>query len=181
MTEQQEQQPLIVETPEQKTKRLREEREKEIERQLGLRSRTASHRLNRLILISLLRETGRDTCCRCGVELDEHAFSIDHMEHWFHSDDPKGKYFNIKNIDFSCKSCNSSYTRAKYGTSAYEERLERVTGWSPRKPLLSLDEIRGRNQPVEPNQPATRATAGWWSRLWASLFDRQEPLKLMRV
>lgn len=154
--------PAIIEgeTPSQRTKRLRKEL---YESQLKEDQRTASHKLNRLILISLLRETGRHTCCRCGEELNESTFSIDHMEHWLHSDDPRGKYFNIKNIDFSCKPCNSSYTRAKRGTAAYDERLQRITGWSARNPLLHRDEIFRESASQNPVQLSL------WDRCWIFL------------
>jgi hypothetical protein len=160
MSETQEQQQTISETPAQRTKRLRKER---IEAQLQENQRTASHKLNRLIFISLLAETGRDTCCRCGKQLTADTFSNDHMDHWLHSDNPRGKYFDIKNIDFSCKRCNSSYTRARAGADAYDERLQRVTGWRARKPLLTPEEIHNNPQPETPVESKLEFTI--WKRM----------------
>lgn len=79
--------------------------------QLGENPRTASHKLQRSIIFSLLRETGRDTCFRCKADLTEDSFSIDHAENWLDSEDPRGLFFDVKNIDFSCKLCNTANNR----------------------------------------------------------------------
>lgn len=99
------------ETPREKSRRIAGEK---VRFQLQEESRTASHKLTRKIFFSLLYETGRDTCCRCNVTLTEHTYSIDHMENWLDSQDPRGLFFDIKNIDFSCKKCNTSNNRGLF-------------------------------------------------------------------
>lgn len=79
--------------------------------QLGMNRRTASHRLNLMILVSLLYETGRCTCLRCGVPLATDNVSVEHIEEWLDSNDPVDRFFSLENIEFVCRSCNSVYHR----------------------------------------------------------------------
>lgn len=103
--------------------------------------RTASHKLSRLITYSLLVETDRHTCCRCNKPLSADTFSIDHMENWLNSKSPRQLFFDIKNIDFSCKTCNSSHNRGKFGTRNNEAALRAMSEpKTPRKPLINLEE-----------------------------------------
>lgn len=135
--EQQEPQPQIVETTAQRAKRLFDEKAND---QLRQNRRTASHKLNRKIMFSLLVETGRGTCVRCECDLNEDTFSIDHMENWLNSEDPRGLFFDIKNIDFSCKLCNSFHNRGKFGTRDKPVVVPERT-WSVRVPLLHKHEV----------------------------------------
>lgn len=123
----------VVETPKQRSRRLADEK---ANNQLRQNRRTASHKLSRLILFSLLKETGRCTCARCNKDLTEDSFSIDHMENWLDSEDPRSTFFDIKNIDFSCKLCNTSHNRGKFGIRVVEEKV-----WTVRKPLLHAYEV----------------------------------------
>lgn len=136
-------QQTIVETAAQRAKRLFDEKAND---QLRQNRRTASHKLNRKIMFSLLVETGRGTCVRCSCDLTEDTFSIDHMENWLNSEDPRGLFFDIKNIDFSCKVCNSFHNRGKFGTRDKPVVVpEKV--WSVRVPLLHKHEIN--HEPVQ--------------------------------
>lgn len=129
----------IEETPAEKTRRLFDEK---ANNQLRQNRRTASHKLNRKIMFSLLAETGRHTCVRCEGDLNEDTFSIDHMENWLDSQDPRGLFFDIKNVDFSCKICNSFHNRGKFGTrNKPVGDLEKV--WLVRNPLLHRHEVKG--------------------------------------
>lgn len=67
---------------------------------------TASGRLVKDILWSLIVKTEQDTCCKCGEPMKREDFSIEHVEPWLDSDDPIGKFFDLNNISFSHLSCN---------------------------------------------------------------------------
>lgn len=87
--------------------------------QLGMNSSTAQARLLRDILFSLVVETGKNVCHHCGGEITRDDFSIEHIEPWLDSDDPKGVFFDLKNISFSHLRCNVAAARrptAKHGT-----------------------------------------------------------------
>ncbi|WPJ20569.1 hypothetical protein vBPFY1MI_34 [Pseudomonas phage vB_PF_Y1-MI] len=74
--------------------------------QLGMNPSTASHRLVKDVLWSLIVKTGQQSCCKCGVTMDRETFSIEHLEPWLDSDDPVGLYFDLENIGFSHLRCN---------------------------------------------------------------------------
>jgi len=133
----------IEETTAQKNKRLSDEK---ANNQLRQNRRTASHQLNRNITFSLLIETGRHTCCRCSKDLTAETFSIDHMENWLDSRDPRGLFFDVKNIDFSCKSCNSFYNRGKFGTRDIAKDDPQFIG-IVRKPLFTLEDLKAEEKP----------------------------------
>lgn len=74
--------------------------------QLGMNPSTASHRLVKDILYSLIVETGRNTCYKCGKPMCRKTFSIEHITPWLDSEDPAKLFFDLQNISFSHKSCN---------------------------------------------------------------------------
>ncbi len=89
--------------------------------QLGMNPSTASHRLVKDVLWSLIVKTGQSLCCKCGGEMSRETFSIEHIEPWLDSNDPVGLYFSLENIGFSHHSCNVKAARRKpavCGTSA---------------------------------------------------------------
>ena len=93
-------------------------------KQLGMNPSTASHRLVKDILFTLIAAYD-DTCCRCGEPMSRDTFSIEHKEAWLDSEDPVGLYFDMDNIDFSHLSCNIAAARRpnkKYHT-AEEKRI----------------------------------------------------------
>lgn len=84
------------------------------EAQLGMNPSTASHRLVKDILFSLVKDT---PCFHCGGKLDRETFSIEHKVPWLHSEDPVKMFFDLGNISFSHGGCNSSnkrHPRQKY-------------------------------------------------------------------
>ena len=84
------------------------------ESQLKMNPRTASHKLNRNIVISLLAETNRDKCLRCADTLTHDSWSVEHLEEWLDSDNPINNFFRLDNIGFVCKTCNSTYNRGRF-------------------------------------------------------------------
>lgn len=94
--------------------------------QLGLDFGTATNRLRKLVLFELVKETGRDSCFRCGQKiLSPATLSVEHKRPWMDSPDPVGLFFDLTNISFSHLSCNIRLSRKphkKYFTP--EARLE---------------------------------------------------------
>lgn len=79
--------------------------------QLGMNVSTASGRLVKDILWSLIKETNRDICCKCGKAMKRDDFSIEHLTPWLHSENPLALFFDLNNISFSHRKCNSSDRR----------------------------------------------------------------------
>ena len=91
---------------------------------------TASGRLVKDILWSLLVETNKHLCCKCNKEMTRETYSIEHITPWLDSDDPVGLYFSLENISFSHLSCNISDARrpkprSKEETQAYKNEWAR--------------------------------------------------------
>lgn len=77
-------------------------------KQLGMPIGTASGRLRKELLFQLARKCGLTNCFRCGKEIAmAEDLSIDHKKPWLHSEDPKGLFFDLSNVAFSHKLCNS--------------------------------------------------------------------------
>lgn len=96
-----------------------EKNNKKKRNQLGMPLGTASHRLRKLIMFSLLNDLGRTRCYRCKKHIESAAdLSVDHIESWLDSDDPVGKFFDISNISFSHLKCNSGAGNKSRGREA---------------------------------------------------------------
>jgi hypothetical protein len=108
--------------------------------QLGMNHRTASHILNRTIFHSLLMETNRDTCLRCSKTLTAENYSIEHLEEWLDSADPKANFYSLDNIEFVCKKCNSTYNRGRMDVRISGIPLVKPIS-RPLKPLLYKKDI----------------------------------------
>ena len=68
----------------------------------------ADRLLKKMILFSLVVETDRDTCYRCGLKIEsEKELSIDHKVSWRKSESPKELFYSLDNIAFSHLSCNA--------------------------------------------------------------------------
>lgn len=79
--------------------------------QLGMNPSTASGRLVKDILWSLIVKDCQDTCCKCGNKMTRETYSIEHVKPWLDSGDPVGLYFDLDNISFSHLSCNIADAR----------------------------------------------------------------------
>jgi hypothetical protein len=79
--------------------------------QLGMNPSTASGRLVKDVLWSLIVQTKQDVCCKCKQSMTRETFSIEHVKPWLDSNDPVGLYFDLDNISFSHLSCNISDAR----------------------------------------------------------------------
>lgn len=93
--------------------------------QLGIDPGTASSRLNRMIMFSMICRLGINACHQCGEPMTVENFSVEHIVPWFDSGDPYKLFFDLSNISFSHLSCNRLASRShnkgvfstKHGTS----------------------------------------------------------------
>lgn len=80
--------------------------------QLGMPIGTASNKLRKMVLFSLLKELGRDQCYRCGQPINSiEELSIEHKIAWLDSEHPKELFFSLNNIAFSHLKCNVGAAR----------------------------------------------------------------------
>ena len=81
---------------------------------LGVPFGTASGRLRKLILFDFVQLLSLDSCYKCNETIKFiEDLSIEHIEPWQSSDDPKESFFDLGNIAFSHLSCNVGYNRDK--------------------------------------------------------------------
>lgn len=88
--------------------------------QLGMNHSTASNRLVKDILYSLIVETGKDICYQCNEKIKRENLSIEHKVPWLDSENPPEMYFDLSNIAFSHLKCNVGAARknlAECGTN----------------------------------------------------------------
>lgn len=81
--------------------------------QLGMNPGTASNRLVKDILFHFVKESGAG-CFQCGKPMLREDFSIEHKEPWLDSENPREMFFDLNNISFSHRKCNSEERRIKY-------------------------------------------------------------------
>ncbi|MBV8600761.1 MAG: hypothetical protein JO359_04250 [Candidatus Eremiobacteraeota bacterium] len=83
-------------------------------KQLGLPIGTATNRLKKLILFTLIQETGRDSCLRCKAKISSvNDFAVDHYTPWRNASPEL--FWDLRNIGFSHKRCNSLARRTTAG------------------------------------------------------------------
>jgi AP2 domain. len=67
----------------------------------------AWYKLRKMILFNQAKESGKDICCRCHKKIENiDEFSIDHIESWEKSYDPKKSFYDMNNIAYSHERCN---------------------------------------------------------------------------
>ncbi len=97
--------------------------------QLGMGDSTASHKLRKLILFSLVRQTAQDICYRCKTKIETvEDLSIKHKTPWLNSSDPVSSFFDLTNIAFSHLRCNIADRR------------------KPNKKYFTVEELKVANQ-----------------------------------
>jgi len=83
---------------------------------LGMNHGTASNRLKVKLLYQLAWQLGLTLCYRCGKGIDNaDVFSIDHKQTWLNVD--KKLFWDLNNVAFSHKKCNSAAASKEYQTS----------------------------------------------------------------
>lgn len=73
---------------------------------------TATARLKKNLLFTLIIQLGFNYCYQCGFEIDdEDTLSIEHKIPWLDSDNPIELFFDLNNIAFSHNTCNGKAAR----------------------------------------------------------------------
>ena len=86
-------------------------------KELGVPFGTASYRLKKSIMFHLLQKHGENICYRCNEKiLTEQELSVEHKIPWLYADNAKELFFDINNIAFSHRSCNSMERRTTLRT-----------------------------------------------------------------
>ena len=121
----------------------------------------SSHKLDRMIMMKLIQETGKDVCFQCGQKIEDvNTLSVEHKETWQEADDPKAAFFNMENIAFSHLRCNVSANGSSRKTHCpqghpYDELNTRVrtrgNGYTRTCRLCELDRGR-RNKNIAPER-----------------------------
>lgn len=74
---------------------------------LGMPHGTATNRLRRNIMFSLLEKLKENTCFKCGLTIGTaDTMSIEHKEPWENRDGGVDLFWSLDNIAFSHRSCN---------------------------------------------------------------------------
>ena len=95
--------------------------------QLGMNAGTAKHRLLRSILWSLIVETNKNICCKCGQPMCRDTYSIEHLVPWLDSENPFELFFDLNNISYSHLKCNVAAARKTHkweDRAAYDEHFK---------------------------------------------------------
>ena len=88
------------------------------DRLLGMPHGTATHRLRKTILYSMLYGKVYDpNCFRCGQQIEDvDDLSIEHKLPWQGASDPKAAFFDLGNIAFSHLRCNTMHNGSSQKT-----------------------------------------------------------------
>jgi hypothetical protein len=90
--------------------------------QLGMHYSTAQSRLKKIIIFEMCKKLGLTKCYRCGNEIiNAEHLSFDHKKPWLDEENAKELFWDINNVSFSHKKCNSSCVRHK--TLTPEEKI----------------------------------------------------------
>jgi 5-methylcytosine-specific restriction endonuclease McrA len=88
------------------------------EHQLGMPWTTATNRLNRIIMLSLAQQCGKNICFRCEEQITSvDDFTVDHKKSWL--DVSPELFWSLENIAFSHSTCNKKAGRkpSAWGTN----------------------------------------------------------------
>jgi len=119
--------------------------------QLGMPYGTATNKLRKAILFSLICRLGENRCFQCGNPINAiEDFSIEHMTPWQGADDPRAAFFDVKNISYSHIKCNISASSKpwKKWSSEKEGRRMRMRRRREDPAKYSLDLARKRKGQV---------------------------------
>lgn len=73
---------------------------------LGMSTGKATHILTRDLLFKHAQSEG-NKCFRCGGEMTRDNFSIEHKTSWMSDPNPAESFFDLENVTYSHKKCNS--------------------------------------------------------------------------
>jgi len=112
---------------------------------LGMPIGTASNRLRKSILFSLICELKKNRCFQCSGEiLSENDLSIEHKNPWLQADDPVKSFFDLGNIAFSHLNCNIAAGKRphKRFTNEKERMKAKRKRWRARRTPEELSQKR---------------------------------------
>ena len=92
---------------------------------LGIPYGTAMNQLRRKIMFNLLCKLNLNSCFRCSKEMTVEDYTIEHKEPWRSKD--AELFWDLENISFSHKSCNSG---SKRHVNRYGPQIERPPGYN---------------------------------------------------
>jgi len=105
---------------------------------LGMPIGTASSRLKKTIMFSLICRLKENVCFQCGGEiLIVDDLSVEHKQPWIQADDPVESFFDLENIAFSHLSCNigaATKPHKRYADSKEKKRAELKRAWNRMSP-----------------------------------------------
>ena len=83
---------------------------KEKSEQLGIPFGTATSKLRKIVLFSVLQKHGETICYRCGTDIESvDEFSMDHKVPWFGADNEL--FWDLENVGYSHLVCNTGARR----------------------------------------------------------------------
>ena len=106
--------------------------------QLGMNPGTASVRLVRDMLFKLMADSDLDTCNICREKLTRDTFSLGHNKPWLDSGDAIDLFFDLSNVSFRHKNCNSGASR---NPSEMPNPIQRPVGCDSEDSLLPQEDI----------------------------------------
>lgn len=126
---------------------------------LGLDPGTASNRLVKNLLFDYVVKAGY-VCFRCGLPLTRDTFSIEHKEPWMIATNPLDAFFDLDNIAYSHKLCNSLAARRKLPKHGTEHMYNKygcrcdtcITGRSAYRKSIYTKETRRRRYQNQKNK-----------------------------
>lgn len=110
--------------------------------QLEMNFSTACNRLRRNMMFRLIQDAGKNICYRCDEVIEKaDDFSLDHKIDWLNSKNPIDLFWDLDNISFSHKSCNSCHSvkpTIAYGVTKLKNRTKpyQVRCWDGKKQAL---------------------------------------------
>lgn len=94
--------------------------------QLGMYQSEADRKLARIIMFNLAKKLGEDICYRCFKRIERlEEFSVDHKKPWL--DVSVKLFWDIDNIAFSHRKCNTSVRRSRNGSG--KTNKQRFADW----------------------------------------------------
>ncbi len=140
-------------------------------KQLGINPGTASNRLRKAVLFQFVQLAREDTCYQCGKTIESiDEFSIEHMEPWLDSDNPKEKFFNLDNIAFSHLRCNIAAKRSP-NKIEWPEGQAWCSGCKQMHPLSKFPD----SKPIKRGKVCRKCSARLWHE--KSYYERRKILR----
>ena len=98
---------------------------------------------DRMLLRKLLFKFIPDRAChRCGEQMAEDNFSVEHAKFWRHEPNAIKLFFDLDNIVFSHHKCNSAFTRRRHATDKDRLAARRANNIKSKRKLYTTEKRR---------------------------------------